>query len=98
MIGAVAELRGKKIDAVVKACKNLLACHGVAPESKLEWAVKEELQDIYSVFLVDGADDEQASLLQSALGLDDATCSGLKEIVAADKFQLKADVENEALF
>lgn len=33
-----------------------------------------------------------------ALGLDDATCSGLKEIVAADKFQLKADVENEALF
>ena len=36
--------------------------------------------------------------LQAALGLDDAVCADVKEIVDAGKFQLKADVADEALF
>ena len=98
MVAAVAELRQKKVSDVVKSAKNLVACHGVAPESKLEWGVKEELQDIYSVFANEGAGLEEQKNLQDALGLDDETCDGLREIVAAGKFQLKQDVADEALF
>tara|TARA_B110000977_G_scaffold141755_1_gene179836 strand:+ start:25709 stop:28657 length:2949 start_codon:yes stop_codon:yes gene_type:complete len=98
MVAAVAELRQKKVSDVVKSAKNLVACHGVAPESKLEWGVKEELQDIYSVFANEGAGEEDQKNLQDALGLDDATADGLREIVKAGKFQLKQDVADEALF
>ena len=98
MVAAVAELRQKKVSDVVKSAKNLVACHGVAPESKLEWGVKEELQDIYSVFANEGAGEEEQKNLQDALGLDDETCDGLREIVKAGKFQLKQDVADEALF
>ena len=98
MVAAVAELRQKKVSDVVKSAKNLVACHGVAPESKLEWGVKEELQDIYSVFANEGAGEEEQKRLQDALGLDDETCDGLREIVKAGKFQLKQDVADEALF
>ena len=71
---------------------------GVAPESKLEWAVQEELKDIFSVFVMQGAGAEEQEKLQAALGLDDAVCADVKEIVDAGKFQLKADVADEALF
>jgi hypothetical protein len=98
MVAAVAELRQKKVADVMKSCKNLVACHGVAPDSKLEWGVKEELQDIFSVFANEGAGLEEQKNLQDALGLDDETCDGLREIVAAGKFQLKQDVADEALF
>ena len=98
MIAAVAELRQKKVSDVLKSCKNLVACHGVAPESKLEWGVQEELQDIFSVFANEGAGEEEQAQLQAALGLDDETTAGLKEIVKAGKFQLKQDVADEALF
>ena len=98
MVQAVAELRQKKVDDVMKSAKNLVACHGVAPESKLEWAVEEELKDIFSVFVMQGAGAEEQEKLQAALGLDDAVCADVKEIVDAGKFQLKADVADEALF
>ena len=45
-----------------------------------------------------GAGLEEQKNLQDALGLDDETCDGLREIVAAGKFQLKQDVADEALF
>ena len=99
MVQAVAELRQKKVGDVIKSAKNLVACHGVAPESKLEWAVQEELKDIFSVcpsWRVQGAEEQDK--LQAALGLDDAVCAELKEVVGAGKFQLKADVADEALF
>ena len=65
---------------------------------KLEWAVQEELKDIFSVFVMEGAGAEEQDKLQAALGLDDAVCAELKEVVGAGKFQLKADVADEALF
>jgi hypothetical protein len=40
----------------------------------------------------------EAGSLQSALGLDDETTKGLREIVANGKFILKQDVADEALF
>jgi len=98
MVAAVAELRQKKVADVVKSARNLVACHGVAPDSKLQWGVKEELQDIYSVFANEGSGEEDQKNLQDALGLDDETCDGLREIVKAGKFQLKQDVADEALF
>ena len=98
MVQAVAELRQKKVGDVIKSAKNLVACHGVAPESTLEWAVQEELKDIFSVFVMEGAGAEEQDKLQAALGLDDAICAELKEVVGAGKFQLKADVADEALF
>lgn len=98
MITAVSELRQKKVADIVRSCKNLVACHGVAPDSKLEWSVKEELMDIYSVFAMEKPAEEEAKNLQDALGLDDETCKGLREIVANGKFQLKQDVVDEALF
>ena len=98
MVMAVSELRQKQVSAIVRSCKNLVACHGVAPESKLAWGVQEELGDIYSVFAMEGATDEEKAKLQEALGLDDATTAGLREIVGAGKFQLKQDVADEAIF
>jgi|TARA_B110000305_G_scaffold216235_1_gene254515 hypothetical protein len=98
MVAAVAELRQKKVSDVVRSAKNLVACHGVSPDSVLEWSVKEELQDIYSVFANEGANETDQKNLQDALGLDDATAAGLREIVGAGKFQLKQDVADEALF
>ena len=97
MVAAVAELRQKKVSDVVKSAKNLVACHGVAPESKLEWGVKEELQDIYSVFANEGAGEEEQKNLQDALGLDDETTDGLREIVKG-KFQLKQDAAERRSF
>ena len=67
-------------------------------ESRLEWGVQEELQDIFSVFANEGAGEEEQAQLQAALGLDDETTAGLKEIVKTGKFQLKQDVADEALF
>ena len=98
MISAVSELRQKKSAEIIKSCKNLVACHSVAPDSKLEWGVQEELQDLYSVFAMEKPSEEEAKNLQLALGLDDETCEGLRKIVADGKFQLKQDVADEALF
>ena len=66
-IPAVSELRQKQAAFVVRSCKNLVACHGVAPDSKLEWAVKEELMDIYSVFVAEVGVTDDAAALQVGL-------------------------------
>jgi sulfatase maturation enzyme AslB (radical SAM superfamily) len=59
MVMAVSELRQKKVKEIVRSCKNLIACHGVAPDSKLAWGVAEELQDIYSTFMLEKPSDEE---------------------------------------
>ena len=98
MIQGVAVLRQKKAADVLACCRNLVACHTVAPDSKLEWKVESEVFDMYSVFVQEVSDATERKVLQSALNISDDNAQKLERIVAEGAFKFSEDALDEALF
>lgn len=91
---------------------NLLACDEAEPaQGALSWPVKEELYDLYSLFLAEkekrGAEastngDAQArpaeQRLKELLGIDDAAAKSLQDMVASGGFSLDGAQEEKFVF
>jgi len=100
MIQAVALLRQKKSEEVIRECRNIVACHQVAPDQKLDWTVESEVLDMYSVFAAAVAEEGERAALSTALGISDETKANLEGVISEGGFELKDNkaVADEALF
>lgn len=99
LVQAVSFLRQKNREQVFRSASNLVACAQAAPGgAALEWPVKEELMDVYSVMALSKADGESLATLGRLLGLDDATRQRLEEVVAQGGFKLEQEQFKEALY
>ena len=99
LVQAVALLRQRDTAAVLSSLANLRAAtQAVGAGAKaMEWPVKEELMDLYSVAAAAHAPEDQLAALASTLALDDATCASLRSMVASGQFKLEK-AEAEALY
>ncbi|CAI5464387.1 unnamed protein product [Closterium sp. Yama58-4] len=100
LVLAVSNLRQKKPDLVVAVLNNMLACDKADSATEaLKWSVKEELLDLYSLFLSKhDAQSSAAARMRELLGIDDATAASLSEIVSKGGFNLDLDSSVEENF
>ena len=99
MVQAVAVLRQKDAQNVMKSCRNLVAAQALAPDSQnLNWPVESELFDVYSVYASEVKDPTELKALRTVLGLSDEKGEMLEKVVAEGGFKLEADEYSEALF
>lgn len=99
LVQAVSFLRQKNKDMVFRSACNLVACAQAAPGGPaVEWPVKEELFDVYSVMSLSTQDGEQRASLARLLGIDDATRSRLDDVVSQGGFKLEVEAFKEALY
>ena len=99
MVQAVAVLRQKDAQSVMKCCRNLVAAQALAPDSQnLNWPVESEVFDVYSVYASDVNDPSELKALRTVLGLSDEKGEMLEKVVAENGFKLEADASSEALF
>lgn len=100
LIQSVSLLRQKKPQAVVGVLNDLIACDKVdrTPEP-LKWAVKEELLDLYSLFLAkNDRFSENAVRLRELLDIEESTAASLAEMVSSGGFSLETAAEENFVF
>eukprot|EP00897_Mesotaenium_endlicherianum_P003286 jgi/Mesen1/2986/ME000176S02024 len=88
LVQAVSLLRQRKSEQVVETMYNMLACDKAerSPEP-LAWAVKEELFDLYGLFLADkDASEEKKDRMRELLSIDDAQAASIAEMVQQGGF------------
>jgi hypothetical protein len=100
LVQAVALLRQRDTAAVLSSLANLRAATqavGPADAKPMDWPVKEELMDLYSVAAAANSPEDQLAALAATLALDDATCASLQSVVSSGQFKLER-AEAEALY
>ena len=100
LVQAVALLRQRDSQAVLNSLANLRAAtQAIGPSAgAMEWPVKEELMDLYSVAAASRTvSSDQLASLAACFALDDATCTSLRAVVDAGDFRLEQTKE-EALY
>ncbi|CAI7764897.1 unnamed protein product [Closterium sp. NIES-53] len=100
LVLAVSNLRQKKPDLVVAVLNNMLACDKADSATEaLKWSVKEELLDLYSLFLSKhDAQSSAAGRMRELLGIDNETAASLSEIVSKGGFNMDLDSSVEENF
>ena len=63
-----------------------------------KWQEKEELQDLYSVYVGREKDSGKGAGIAKILGISDKEAQSLGELVSSGQFKLEQDVEEEAFF
>lgn len=63
-----------------------------------EWREKEELQDLYSVYVGRESDAHKAASVAAMLGISDSEAASLKDLVASGEFKLEQEVEDDRFF
>ncbi|CAI5513105.1 unnamed protein product [Closterium sp. Naga37s-1] len=103
-MGEVAMLRNMLADStfehLVAVLNNMLACDKADSATEaLKWTVKEELLDLYSLFLSKhDAESSAAGRMRELLGIDDETAASLSEIVSKGGFNMDLDSSVEENF
>ena len=64
----------------------------------MQWGEKEELQDLYSVYLGRDKDPAKQSVVQKLFALSDKDANSLKEVVEAGQFKLEAEDDDTGFF
>ncbi|KAK9839292.1 hypothetical protein WJX81_005958 [Elliptochloris bilobata] len=99
LVQAISFLRQRKLAEAVKALNNLLAANKALPsERPVQWDAKEELSDLFSVYVGREHSHEKQAAMQHLLGLPDSDANALKDLVASGSFKLEQDAEEEASF
>ncbi|KAG0587880.1 hypothetical protein KC19_2G198400 [Ceratodon purpureus] len=95
LITAVSLLRQKKPTDVVSSLNNLLACDKVSPSPPLSWAVKDELLDLFCIYVKEPQSDNNISRLQELLAIDESQAKSLREMVSSSGFSLGLEEEED---
>ena len=75
------------------------SCAQAMPSDKpAEWREKEELQDLFSVYVGRESDADKAASVAAMLGIADQEASSLKELVTSGQFKLEQEVEDDRFF
>jgi hypothetical protein len=93
LIQAVSLLRQKKPADVVSTLNNLLACDKVSPSPALSWAVKDELLDLFCIYVKEPQSEDKVSRLRELLGIDESQAKSLQEMVSTKGFSLGLEEE-----
>lgn len=64
----------------------------------MEWREKEELQDLYSVYVSRESSAEKEAAVAKVLGISEAEAASLRELVSSGQFKLEQDVEDDRFF
>lgn len=67
-------------------------------EKQLEWREKEELQDLFSVYVSREKSEEKEGAVAKILGISDGEAATLKELVQSGQFKLEQEVEDDSFF
>jgi hypothetical protein len=67
-------------------------------DKQAEWREREEVQDLYSVYVGRQQDEGKRSALRQILGISEAEGESLEQLVQSGLFKLEQDVEEEAFF
>jgi hypothetical protein len=74
---------------------NLLAWDKVSASPPLSWAVKDELLDLFCIYVKEPQSDRNVSRLRELLGIDESQAKSLQEMVSASGFSLGLDEEED---
>ncbi len=64
----------------------------------MEWSEKEEVQDLYSVYVGREHDAAKQGEVRDMLGLSESESARLKELVSSGAFRIEEEAEEEASF
>ncbi|KAL3530956.1 hypothetical protein ACH5RR_010278 [Cinchona calisaya] len=78
LIQAVALLRQRNHPGVVSSLNDLLACDKAVPSTSLLWEMREELSDLFVIYLKNDPAPEKLSRLQYLLNISDSTAEALQ--------------------
>jgi len=67
-------------------------------DEAVQWREKEELQDLYSVYVGRDKDTAKQSVVQKLFALSDKDAKSLKEVVDAGQFKLEAEDDDSSFF
>jgi len=97
LIQAVSSLRQKKPADVVSTLNNLLACDKVTSSPPLKWAVKDELLDLFCIYVKEPQLEDKVARLRELLDIDESQAKSLQEMVSSSGFSLGLE-EDEFAF
>ena len=93
----IASERGVHICLLHDGCC-LPAMQALPSDEPAKWQEKEELQDLYSVYVGREKDPGKGAGIAKILGISDKEAQSLGELVSSGQFKLEQDVEEEAFF
>lgn len=67
-------------------------------DQAVDWKEKEELQDLYSVYIGKDQDSAKQQVLQKLFNLSDKDAQSLKEVVESGQFRVDADDDDSSFF
>ncbi len=67
-------------------------------ERPVQWDAKEELADLFSVYVGREHNADKQTAMQHVLGLSDSDASDLKSLVDSGSFKLEQEADEEASF
>lgn len=76
----------------------ILCWQALPSDEAVQWREKEELQDLYSVYVGRDKDTAKQSVVQKLFALSDKDAKSLKEVVDAGQFKLEAEDDDSNFF
>lgn len=67
-------------------------------DEAVQWREKEELQDLYSVYVGRDKDTAKQAVVQKLFSLSDKDAQSLREVVEAGEFKLEAEDDDTSFF
>ena len=77
---------------------SLVKTQALPSDAPARWQDREELQDLYSVYVGREGDADKGEAVARILGIPEAEARSLQELVKGGQFKLEQDVEEEAFF
>ncbi len=75
---------------------NLLACDKVSPSPPLKWAVKDELLDLFCIYVKEPQAENKVSRLRELLDISESQAKSLQEMVSSSGFSLGLEEDEYA--
>ena len=73
-------------------------CQALPSEKSPQWNEREELQDMFSIYISHVIDEAKQADMQSLLGLSDKEAEGLRDTVSSGSFKLDEEKDDESFF
>ena len=76
----------------------MIAVQALPSDEAVSWREKEELQDLFSVYVGRDKDAAKQSVVQKLFALQDKEADSLRDLVEAGEFKLEAEDDDSSFF
>ncbi len=73
-------------------------CQALPSEQSPQWNQREELQDMFSIYISHVIDEAKQADMQSLLGLSDKEADSLRDTVSSGSFKLDEEKDDDSFF